>query len=76
MLQRVWQKIDTKYKDVVVSYIRKVIYNESTDGNDVQSNVRDLLKDKYSTPRENQYSPSQKVIFNLQQDDKEEELKE
>ena len=52
MLQRVWQKIDTKYKDVVVSYIRKVIYNESTDGNDVQSNVRDLLKDKYSTPRE------------------------
>ena len=67
MLQRVWQKIDTKYKDVVVSYIRKVIYNESTDGNDVQSNVRDLLKDKYSTPRENQSRSRRKVIFNLYQ---------
>ena len=45
------------------------------------SNFWALFKDKYSTPRsstprENQYRPRHKTIFNLQQDDREEDLRE
>ena len=63
-----------------MAYNRKVNHNESTDEIDVTANFWALFKDKYSTtrystPTENQYRPRQKIIFNLKQDYKEEEVR-
>ena len=57
VMQRVWHKLDTKYRDFVVSYNRKVKHNIYIYEIDVQANFRALFKDKYSnirysTPRE------------------------
>ena len=81
MVERIWQELDAKDRDFVVLYNRKAKYNESTDEIDVPANFRALFKDKYSTPRsstprDNQSRPRCKIIFNLQQDDNEEEVKD
>ena len=56
-MQRVWHKLDTKDRDFVVSYNRKVKHNIYIYEIDVPDNFQDLLKYKsstlrYSTPRE------------------------
>ena len=75
MVQRVWQEIYDKDRDVVVAHNSKVKHNESTDEIDVPANFQALFKDKYSTPRyltprENHSRPRCNIIFNLQKDDK------
>ena len=75
MVERVWQELDSKDRDFVVSYKRKVKHNESTVEIDVPENFWDLFKDKYSTPRKSQSRLRLKIIFNLNQDYKEKEVK-
>ena len=72
MVHKLWQEIDIKDRDFVVSYNRKVKNNEYTDEIDVLANFWSLFKNKYSTNRVKQYRPRRKVIFNLHQYDKDE----
>ena len=61
MVHKLWQEIDIKDRDFVVSYNRKVKHIESIDEIDMEAKFRSLLKDTYSTPRENQSSPIRKL---------------
>ena len=61
MVHELWQEIDIKDRDFVVSYNRKVKHIESIDEIDMEAKFRSLFKYTSSTPRENQSSPIQKL---------------
>ena len=75
-MQRVWQEIYDRGIYFVVSYNRKVKYNESKNEIDEPSNFLSLFKDKSATPIDKHSRPIHKIIFILWQYDKGGKVKE